>query len=165
MNNIFTVPARQNIWKAITTPYAPGTARSELAGTVETRSFVANGAVTIAARVTNQKRRTCGSPDASTQAGAAVAGAQVSILINGKSRFRVRTNAAGAYTTNLKKTGRRSTSIFQARVTVAERDITATGCASPTPGVPAVRERHRLGVRRGERTDQSPALRAESHHF
>jgi hypothetical protein len=136
VNNIFTVPAGQNIWKAITTPYAAGTAAPNPAGTVETRSFVANGAVTIASRITNLRRRIVRFSGRVTQAGAAVAGVQVNILINGRSRFRLRTNAAGAYSTNLKKTGRKTTSVFQARVTVAERDITATGCASPTPGVP-----------------------------
>ena len=40
------------------------------------------------------------------------------------------------YSVVLKKTGKKTTSTFQARTTVAERDITATGCASPTPGIP-----------------------------
>ena len=72
-----------------------------------------------------------------TQAGAAVAAARVVLLVNGKSAgFSARANASGNYSVVLKKTGKKTTSTFQARTTVAERDITATGCASPTPGVP-----------------------------
>ena len=139
VNNIFTVPAGQSIWKAITTPYAAGTGAPNVAGTVETRAVVASGAVTIASRVTNRARRTVRFTGRVSQAGAAVAAAQVSLLINGRARFRARSNASGSYSIVLRKTGRRSTSTFQARVTVAERDITSTGCASPSlPGVACV---------------------------
>ena len=51
MDNVFTVPAGQSIWKAITTPYAAGVGAPNVAGTVETRAFVANGAVTLAKKV------------------------------------------------------------------------------------------------------------------
>jgi hypothetical protein len=138
VDNIFTVPAGQAIWKAITTPYAPGIGAPNVAGTVETRSFVSNGTVTIASKVTKAKR-TVKFTGKVTQAGAAVAGAQVSLLVNGKSRFRARTNAGGNYSVVLKKTGKPSTTSFQARVTVAERDITSAGCATPSlPGVACV---------------------------
>ena len=61
----------------------------------------------------------------------------VTLLVNGKSAgFTARTNASGSYSIVLKKTGKKTTSTFQARTTVAERDITSIGCASPTPGVP-----------------------------
>src|SRR5207244_11743331 len=45
VDNIFTVPAGQSIWKAITTPYAPGTGAPNVAGTVETRAFLADRSV------------------------------------------------------------------------------------------------------------------------
>jgi hypothetical protein len=139
VNNIFTVPAGQSIWKTITTPYAPATGVPNVAGTVETRAIVASGVVSIASRVTNRARRTVRFTGRVTQAGAAVAGAQVSLLINGRARFRARSNASGSYSIVLRKTGRRSTSTFQARVTVPERDVTSTGCASPSlPGVACV---------------------------
>ncbi|MFL5944164.1 MAG: hypothetical protein ACJ74C_01820 [Gaiellaceae bacterium] len=55
------------------------------------------------------------------------------------SRFKARTNAVGNYTLNLRKTGKKSTTTFQARVTVGERDVTSTGCASPSvPGIACV---------------------------
>jgi hypothetical protein len=136
VDNVFTVPAGQSIWKAITTPYAPGVGAPNAAGTVETRAFVANGAVTLAKKV-NAKARLVKFTGKVTQAGAAVSGARVVLLVNGKSAgFTARANASGNYSVVLKKTGKKTTSTFQARTTVAERDITATGCASPTPGVP-----------------------------
>ena len=68
-----------------------------------------------------------------TQAGAAVAGSQVRLLLNGSaSRFTARTSATGSYSVVLRKTGKKSTTSFQARVTVAERDVTSTACQGPT---------------------------------
>ena len=136
VDNVFTVPAGQSIWKAITTPYVAGIGAPNVAGTVETRAFVANGAVTLAKKV-NAKARLVKFTGKVTQAGAAVSGARVVLLVNGKSAgFTARANASGNYSVVLKKTGKKTTSTFQARTTVAERDITAVGCASPTPGVP-----------------------------
>jgi hypothetical protein len=139
-NNIFTVPAGASVWKAITTPYAPGTGLPNVAGTVETRSIVAPGTVTIAKKVTSVKKRTLRISGNVSQGGAAVAGAQVSLLLNGKtSIFRARTSGSGNYSITLRKKGKKSTTTFQARVTVSERDITTTGCASPSlPGISCV---------------------------
>jgi hypothetical protein len=138
VNNVFTVPAGQTVWKAITTPYLASVGAPDVAATVETRAVVGTGVISIASRV-NTKARTVRFTGRVTQAGAAVAGAQVSLLVNGRNRFRARTSSAGSYSVVLKKTGRKSTTRFQARVTVAERDITSTGCASPSlPGVACV---------------------------
>jgi hypothetical protein len=134
VNSIFTVPAGQSIWKTITTPWAGGVPNA--AGTVETRAFVANGTATLAKKV-NAGRRLVKFTGKVTQAGTAVSGARVSLLVNGKTAgFSARTNGSGNFSLVLKKTGRKTTSTFQARTTVAERDITSTGCTSPTPGVP-----------------------------
>jgi len=134
VNSIFTVPAGQSIWKTITTPWAGGVPNA--AGTVETRAFVANGTATLAKKV-NAGRRLVKFTGKVTQAGTAVSGAKVSLLVNGKTAgFSARTNASGSFSIVLKKTGKKTTSTFQARTTVAERDITSTGCSSPTPGVP-----------------------------
>jgi hypothetical protein len=139
VNNVFTVPAGQAVWKAITTPYAPSTGAPNPAGTVETRAYVSAGTLSIASRVTNRARRTLRITGRVTQAGAAVAGAQVNLLLNNRARFRARTSAAGNYSIVLRKTGRPTTTTFQARVTVAERDITSTGCTAPSvPGVACV---------------------------
>ena len=134
VENVFTVPAGQAIWKTITTPWAGGAPNP--AGTVETRAFVASGAISIAKQV-NAKRRLVRFSGKVTQAGAAVAGARVTMLLNGKvTKFSARTNASGSYSLVLRKSGKKTSTTFQAMTTVAERDITSTGCASPTPGVP-----------------------------
>jgi hypothetical protein len=134
VDNVFTVPAGQSIWKAITTPWAGGAPNA--AGTVETRAVVGNGTVTLVKKV-NAPRRLVKFTGKVTQSGTAVSGAKVTLLVNGKSAgFSARTNGSGSYSIVLKKTGKKTTSTFQARTTVAERDITTTGCASPTPGVP-----------------------------
>jgi hypothetical protein len=136
VDNVFTVPAGLSVWKAITTPYAAGTGAPDAAATVETRAYVANGTVTLAKKV-NAPRRLVKFTGKVTQSGTAVSGAKVTLLVNGKSAgFSARTNGSGSYSIVLKKTGKKTTSTFQARTTVAERDITTTGCASPTPGVP-----------------------------
>jgi hypothetical protein len=136
VDNIFTVPAGLSTWKAITTPYAAGIGAPNAAATVETRAFVANGTVTLAKKV-NAAKRLVKFTGKVTQAGTGVSGARVTLLVNGKSAgFSARTNASGGYSIVLKKTGKKTTSTFQARTTVAERDITSTGCASPTPGIP-----------------------------
>ena len=134
VDNVFTVPAGQSVWKTITTPWAGGVPNA--AGTVETRAFVADGAVTLAKKV-NVANRLVKFTGKVTQAGAAVAGANVSLLVNGKSAgFSARSNASGNFSIVLRKKGKKTTSTFQARATVAERDITSIGCASPTPGIP-----------------------------
>ncbi len=136
VDNIFTVPAGQSIWKTITTPWAGGV--PNVAGTVETRAFVADGTVTLAKKV-NAPRRLVKFTGKVTQAGTAVSGAKVSLLVNGKSAgFNARTNGSGSFSIVLRKTGKKTTSTFQARTTVAERDITSTGCASPTTAAPCV---------------------------
>lgn len=140
LDNIFTVPAGAGVWKAITTPWTPGLPIPNVAGTVETRSIVAPGTVSITRRITSKKKRIIRISGKVTQGGVAVAGAQVTMLLNGKvSRFRARTNAAGNYTLSLKKTGRVTTTTFQARVSIDDRDVTAAGCTSPSvPGVSCV---------------------------
>jgi len=56
-NNIFTVPAGASVWKTITTPYAPGLPAPNVAGTVEMRSIVSAGTITIRKKVTSVKKR------------------------------------------------------------------------------------------------------------
>ena len=136
VDNIFTVPAGQSIWKTITTPWAGGV--PNVAGTVETRAFVADGTVTLAKKV-NAPKRLVKFTGKVTQAGTAVSGAKVSLLVNGKSAgFNARTNGSGSFSIVLRKTGKKTTSTFQARTTVAERDITSTRCAPPTTAAPCV---------------------------
>lgn len=140
VNNVFQVPAELSTWKALTTPYAAGNGVPNVAGSVETRAVVGSGTLTMTTKVTSKKRRTLRVAGKLSQAGAGVAGAQVRLLLNGAaSRFTARTAPTGGYTVVLKKTGRKSVTTFQARATVAERDVTSTACQGPTlPTFPCV---------------------------
>ena len=133
LNNIFTAPASgTRVWKEFTTPYSPGLAKENTDGMVETRSAVIPGVLTLSARVVSKQRRWLRVSGALKQGGVAIARASVNVLINGKARFRARTTATGTYFTVLRKSGRKTTSTFQTRVTVAEHDITRTGCTAPS---------------------------------
>lgn len=140
VNNVFQVPAELATWKALTTPYAAGTGAPNVAGSVETRAVVGSGTLSMATKVTSTKKRTLRVAGKLSQAGAGVAGAQVRLLLNGAaSKFTARTAPTGGYTVVLKKTGRKSVTTFQARATVAERDVTSTACQGPTlPTFPCV---------------------------
>ena len=129
VNGVLAPPVGAARWIAFTTPYNPGTGTPNAAGTVETRSLVGPGAVSLSAKVTSKKKRQVTVSGTVTQSGVGVAG-KVSILINGKARASATANASGRYSKKVKGTGRRST--LQARVTVGARDITSSGCASPT---------------------------------
>jgi hypothetical protein len=140
VNNVFQVPAQQAVWPALTTPYSPGTGVPNAAGTVETRAIVGSGTLSLTTKVTNKKKRLLRISGKLSQAGAGVVGAQVRILLNGKSsKFTARSSSTGNYSLVLRKTGKRSSTTFQARATVAERDVTSTACATPAlPTVPCV---------------------------
>src|SRR5882672_11848268 len=45
VDNVFTVPAGQSIWKTITTPYTASIGAPNAAGTVETRAVVSDGTI------------------------------------------------------------------------------------------------------------------------
>src|SRR6266498_4004083 len=123
-------------WIAFTTPYTPATGQPNVAGTVETRSFVGPGAVTLTTKVTSKKKKQVTLSGLVTQSGLAAV-AKVSLLINGKAKASATSNAAGRYSKKVKGTGKRST--FQATVTAAARDLGAEGCANPTqPPIPCV---------------------------
>jgi hypothetical protein len=140
VNNVFQVPAELATWKALTTPYAAGNGVPNVAGSVETRAVVGSGTLSMSTKVTNKKKRTLRVSGKLSQAGAGIAGAQVRLLLNGAaSKFTARTAPTGNYTVVLKKTGRKSVTTFQARATVAERDVTSTACQGPTlPTFPCV---------------------------
>jgi hypothetical protein len=141
VNNLFTAPAGPVRWTSLWTPYAAGTGLPNVAGTVEARAFAGPGAVTLTAKVTSKKKRIVLLQGKVTSSGIGIGGATVRILINGKlSKFAKKTIATGAYQLRLQKTVKqRRTTAFQAQTTVAERDVTSTGCASPSvPPVPCV---------------------------
>jgi hypothetical protein len=111
------------------------------AGTVEARAFVGPGAITLAGRVVSKKTRTISLTGRVSASGVGIAGATVSLLLNGKARYKAKTNAAGSYKFALKKKKGSpvTTTFFQSKVTVAERDVTTSGCSSPAiPPIPCV---------------------------
>jgi hypothetical protein len=128
VNNVFTPPTASARWVSLWTPYAAGGVVNP-AGTIEARSIVGPGTVTLSARVTSKKKKQVTVSGSVTQSGLPVSG-QVSILINGRAKASATAKANGRYSKKVKGTGKRAT--FQARVTVEARDITSTGCVSPT---------------------------------
>jgi len=141
VNNVFTAPAGSARWESLWTPYAAGNGVPNAAGTVEARAFVGPGAITLAGRITSKPKRVVALSGKVTASGVGIAGATVSLLLNGKARYTKKTSNSGAYSFRLqkKKGSKVTTTVFQSKVTVAERDVTATGCATPAiPPIPCV---------------------------
>jgi hypothetical protein len=133
MNGVVTPPAGASRWISLWTPYATGSPLPNVAGTVEARSFVGPGAATIAFKVLSRRKKLVQITGKLTQAGLGVTGAKVSLLLNSRARFSARTRSNGSYFFKLQNTATRVvTTLFQAKATVAGRDVTTTGCANPT---------------------------------
>ncbi len=135
LNNIFTTVASPAMWTSFWTPYGPGTGIPNVAGTVEARAFVGDGAVSLRAKIVNRKKKIVRISGAVTQAGVGgVDAATVKLLINSKtSRFSKLSGKNGAFTFNLQNTAKGvTTTFFQAVGSALARDITAAGCATPT---------------------------------
>ena len=129
VENVFTPSTASARWISFWTPYAAGGVVNA-AGTIEARSVVGPGSITLRARVTSKKRKQVTVSGSVSQSGLGVGGT-VRILVNGKARASATASAGGRYSKKVKGIGTRST--FQARVTVAARDITsAGGCATRT---------------------------------
>jgi hypothetical protein len=141
VNNVFTAPAGAARWESLWTPYGAGNGVPNAAGTVEARAFVGPGAITLAAKVTSKAKRILALNGRVSASGVGVVGATVSMLLNGKARYKAKTTGNGAYKFRLqkKKGSPVTTTFFQAKVTVAEQDVTTAGCASPAiPPIPCV---------------------------
>ena len=133
VNNTITPPAGATRWISLWTPYAAGSPLPNAAGTVEARSFVGPGAATIAAKILSKKNKLLLISGRVTQSGVAVSGAKVTLKIGTRNRFTARTQSNGSYFFKLQSRLRRVvTTIFSATATIGARDVTATGCASPT---------------------------------
>jgi hypothetical protein len=138
VNNQIKPPVGSSRWISLWTPYAAGTGIPNPAGTVEARAIVGPGGVTITGRVTNKKKKFLTITGRVNQGSIPVAGVPVRLFLNAKPRFKATTTSSGAYTFRLKNRNRRvSTTFFQAVVTAAPRDVTGSGC--DTPSVPGVR--------------------------
>jgi hypothetical protein len=140
LQNVFTAPttAGQFVWPGIFTPYASKAGPINPAGTVEARGIVRLPAqVTLKGKITSKKKRTIRLSGTVTENRQGVAGVTVEILIGSRALLKVTTNGSGAFSVNLKRTGKgKVTTVFRARARVGARDATSVGCAGPS-GAPA----------------------------
>lgn len=133
----FTKPSAEARWRAVWTPYTVGTATVNALATVETQSLEAGaGRATIRATY-NRARKRATVTGAVTPGTVGAVGIPVQILRNGRRIATVRTVAGGRYALNTRIV-RRGTYTFQARVTVATRDLGAAGCTQTLPPVPCI---------------------------
>jgi hypothetical protein len=139
VENTLTPSAGAATWISFWTPYKAGSPAPDPAATVEARSFVGPGTVTLRAKILNKAKKIVRLAGVVTQSGP-VAGAKVALLINTRTRFATKSNASGGFAFRLQNTNRRpTTTFFQAVATAVARDITSTGCSSPTmPPIPCV---------------------------
>ncbi len=141
LSNVFTTPVSpgQYVWPAFFTPYSSAAGPASPAGTVQSRAVVRlSGQIRLTGRITSKKKRTARLSGSVTENSTGIVGVPVQLLINNVVKFRTTSKANGSYTFgSLQKRGKKSTSTFQARVTVPARSITAVGCALSIPGLPA----------------------------
>jgi hypothetical protein len=153
---ILVNPSTQGLypWRAIITPYTVNSGTPNAAGTVEARAMV-NLPVSlhVAAKVktTRHKVKVHGKTrtrvtnaviltGSLSEGSNGIGGIKVEILSGPtasklKSRGTVTTSASGTFTRQL---GLPNKTSFAARTTVDARDVTSTGCATPTPGIACV---------------------------
>jgi hypothetical protein len=135
LQNVFTLPSQNGSygWTIVATPYTPGTATPNAAGTMQARAFVQLPAqVSLKAKV---KKKTATLSGLVRLNLAGVTGVRVQILAGTsasklKAAGSVTTRAGGAF--SVKKKIKKAT-FFRARVTVGARSTTCTG---GVPGIP-----------------------------
>jgi hypothetical protein len=141
-------------WRAIFTPYTVNSGTPNPAGTVEGRSIVklpAALSLTGKVKTTKHRKKVRGKvritytsvavlTGALTENLEGIAGVKVTILSGPtlaklKSRGTVTTSSSGTFSRQLSLSGKTS---FMAKATVDVRDVTSSGCATPTPGIQCV---------------------------
>ena len=139
VNNIFTAPTSGlAVWHTLFTPYNPKVGTLNLAGTFEARSLVGVPSLTVKATKKSGKYAVGGKL---TEGGQGVASTSV-VVLRGNSATKVvkvgsaTTSASGTWASSGKLVGKKPV-YFKATATAAERDATATGCASPLPATVA----------------------------
>jgi hypothetical protein len=151
VNNTLTPPSGPVTWISFWTPYKAGTPAPDPGSTVEARSLVGPGTVTLRAKILNKKKKIVRLSGVVTQAGNPVSGAKAALLINSHpSSYSLTSNASGGFGLFLRQCTKPKpapcvtprgvrTTFFQMVATAAARDITSTGCATPTqPPIPCV---------------------------
>ena len=132
VNGIFTKGASPT-WIAEFTPYTPGTANANVAGTVTALGLDVKPVVTLAAKPGKRKAVLAGRV---TLAGQAVPGFPVVLLSDGKKVGIAKTNSAGSYvfTAKLKK----GTHTLLAGVAATDVPLGTAGCAAIPAGTPGL---------------------------
>jgi hypothetical protein len=135
VNNIFTAPTSGlSVWHSLFTPYNPGVGTPNAIGTFEARSLVGAPSLTLKATKKNGKYAVGGKL---TEGGLPVAGTSVVVLRGNTATKTIKvgsatTGSAGAWASTGRLVGKKPV-FFKATAKVAERDATATGCATPLP--------------------------------
>jgi hypothetical protein len=153
---IIVNPSTQGVfpWRAIITPYTVNSGTPNAAGTVEARAFVGLPAsLSLSAKVKTTRHKVKVHGKTKTRAtnvviltgllsegGTGIAGIKVEVLSGPtlaklQTRGTVTTSSSGSFSRQL---GLPNKTSFMAKATVAVRDVTSSGCATPTPGVPCV---------------------------
>lgn len=139
VNGIFTAPTSGlSVWHTLFTPFNPGVGTVNLVGTFEARALVGAPSLTLKATKKNGRYTVSGRL---SEGGLPTVGASVALL-RGNSATRLAaagkatTSAAGAWSASAKLVGKKPV-YFKATAAAAERDATATGCATPLPATVA----------------------------
>ena len=128
-------------WRALWTPYVPQQGKVNAAGTVETQSIVQTPSLKASAKTTAKSKKVKGKKVVTTTVtisgsvtagGQGVAGQTVSILAGSTAaklkqvaRVTTRANGSFSFATKLK-----AATFFQAKATLPDRDLGATGCTA-----------------------------------
>jgi len=128
-------------WRALWTPYVPQQGKVNAAGTVETQSIVQTPSLKASAKTTAKSKKVKGKKVVTTTVtisgsvtagGQGVAGQTVAILagpsaakLKQVARVTTRANGSFSYATKLK-----AATFFQAKATLPDRDLGATGCTA-----------------------------------
>jgi hypothetical protein len=119
-------------WPAVFTPYVPGTATPNPAGTVLALGIQSKPTLTLAAKVAKTRKATFSGKISA--AGIGAAGVTVTILDGSRKVASATTSASGSYTASAKL--KKGTHTLRAKVTAKDTDVTAQGCAAAPAGAP-----------------------------
>ena len=120
------------IWPAVFTPYVPGTATPNPAGTVLALGIESQPTLTFSAKVSKTRKATFSGRISA--AGVGTAGVAVTILDGSKKIASATTGATGSYAA--RATLKKGTHTLRARVAAKDTDVTAQGCAAAPAGAP-----------------------------
>jgi hypothetical protein len=119
-------------WPSVFTPYLPGGATPNPAGTVLALAIQAQPTFAFTAKAATKGRAAFSGKISA--AGVGASGASVVILEGSKKLASTKTGATGSFSASAKL--KKGTHTVRAKATAADRDVTAQGCAVAPPGAP-----------------------------